>query len=268
MGTVTGLNNFQNGDGETVTTSISEFEFQVAISTSASPTTLLGQVEPYGVAVIPSGTFTQLGASISPNRRGSPAVKITVAVSFPATTTGNEIWVTLPDGFSTNAPGTTGVEWIMGVDAPTEVYANNRMVHLRYGTSGPSFTNRADVRFTLTNIQVPMTCTDLPYTLELKQCNIVSLHSSPVMVRSCAATANYTVTKTTGTGVPYNCGPCDACEFVYRGHDGEAVYTCFHDGKNYQRNVAAEYDTPCHNTNPALAPCTGNPRNLAQGCAV
>jgi hypothetical protein len=270
-GTVSGLGTATNQDGSSVSQAIEALRFQCLVRTTTHNPELLGHVYPYGVGIILTSEFRQLGARLHPNQRGAVGTKVTVAVSLPSTAVGNEIQVTLPKGFMANEPAATAVEWPVGIDAPASVYAEGQTVQLRYPEAGPVITDPHDIRFTITNLKAPMACKDEPYKLETKTCRTTPLYGTPITFRNCSfGTSNTTfrMEKATGTGVPHECGACDACEFAYRSSTGEDMYICYHEDFEFHRVIQGPLDAPCHNTNPAIAACGGNPANLAVGCTV
>jgi len=300
-GTASGLSTTLNAiTGRSVANSVSNMQFYVSVSTGANPKELLGRVTPVDkLHILPSPPLSNKNMTgslpdrvkcndcvmaLTPSRIGAVGATLTFAATTAAPpdprSLGNELWFTLPDGFTTNDPEPTTVIWPMGISAPASVFARGNEVLLRWNEgSGPTWNQVGGLlsfQLHITNLRLPNSCTiSDPVLMDTMECKVGPLRGTSAQFRNCSRLERYEVFfNATATAKPLDCGTCAGCVYQSTDEYQEDAYICRSQGETFGRSVREsglglprDMESPCHDANQALAGCgLTNPRNLAAGC--
>eukprot|EP00992_Anisonema_acinus_P013453 TRINITY_DN8743_c0_g1_i1.p1 TRINITY_DN8743_c0_g1~~TRINITY_DN8743_c0_g1_i1.p1 ORF type:complete len:523 (-),score=67.98 TRINITY_DN8743_c0_g1_i1:37-1605(-) len=198
-----------------------------------------GQLYPMFYPIIDH--FTDFAVKLDIPTRGYEGAVITVAVRFPSSSIGNEIWVTFPKDFALNTPNQSTVEFPLGINAPSELVTQGRTAQLRWNATNPLvFTNATNptATFTLTKLALPNNCNPGTYVLDTHTCFMRDVQGAGThFVHDCQVTADdFTLSRLVSTaGVPEACRTCQACKHLYNSPTGDAWYSCQQDGLTFFR---------------------------------
>uniref|UniRef100_A0A7S1I920 Apple domain-containing protein n=1 Tax=Eutreptiella gymnastica TaxID=73025 RepID=A0A7S1I920_9EUGL len=202
-----------------------------------------------------------MDAAVFPSVPGVDDGKVTLSIRLSGTNAGNEVWVTLPEGFGLEK--FSGLQYFEGADPPQDVVANpkTREVQLRWNATIPYNNPYGPIlKFVVAGVTLPNSCEAKPYHVKTMQCGLTDFMGAGVLMhRTCTTPTNQfeLTTKVNSNGFPTRCkaNGCNSCKYLYTSPaDNLGIFECHHQGETYHRSWNTQDCTVCpygvaHETN-------------------